>query len=52
MVDKDNNFIALMASNVDDLICGNEQEAEPVIKEILDHVQVGKEESGAFRFCG
>ena len=48
MVDKNNNVIALMASNVDDLIYGNEPEAEPVMKKILDHIQVGKEESGAF----
>ena len=40
-----------MASNVDDLIYGNEPEAEPVMKKILDHFQVVEEESGACIFC-
>ena len=38
---KSNNVIALMASNVDDLIYRNEPEAEHVIKKILAHFQVG-----------
>ena len=52
MADKNNSVIALMASKVDDLIYGNEPVAEHVIKKILDHFLVGKEESGAFIFCG
>ena len=53
IVDQDNNVKALMASNVDDLIYGNEPEAEPVMRNIFNNFQVGKEESGALIiFCG
>ena len=45
-------IIAVLTTNVDDLLYGYLPEGETAVKNILERFKVGKEESASFRFCG
>ena len=52
LVDDTGEIIAVMSSNVDDLLYGFKPEAEHVFAELLAHFQVGTDQVSEFRFCG
>ena len=41
-----------MTSNVDDLLYGCHEEAEPIVEEMLKEFTVGETAEEDFRFCG
>ena len=49
--DDESIIIAVMSSNVDDLLCGYLLEGAEVTNSVLQQFLVGKEEHGIFRFC-
>ena len=50
--DDESRIIAVMSSNVDDLLYGYLSEAAEARNSVLQQFSVGKEEHGSFRFCG
>ena len=50
--DDESKIIAVMSSNVDDLLYGYLPEGAEVMISVLQQFLVGKEEHGTFRFCG
>ena len=48
---EESQIIAMMSSNVDDLLYGNLPERAEVMNSVLQQFLVGKEEHGTFRFC-
>ena len=50
--DEQSRIIAVMSSNVDDLLYGYLPEGDEVMNSVLQQFLVGKEKHGAFRFCG
>ena len=48
----DSRIIAVMSSNVDDLLCGYLPEGAEAMNSVLQQFLVGKEEHGTFSFCG
>ena len=50
--DDESRIIAVMFSNVDDLLYGYLPEGAEAMNSVLQHFLVGKEEHGTFRFCG
>ena len=50
--DDESRIIAVMSSNVDDLLCGHLPEGAEVMNSVLQQFLVGKKEHGTFRFCG
>ena len=50
--DEESRIIAVMSSNVDDLLYGNLPEGAEAANSLLQQFLVGKQEHGNFRFCG
>ena len=50
--DKESKIIAVMSSNVDDLLYGYLPEGAEAMNSVLQQLLVGKEEHKSFRFCG
>ena len=50
--DDESRIIAVMSSNVDDLLCGCLPQGAEAMNSVLQQCLVGKEEYGTFRFCG
>ena len=50
--DDESRAIAVMSSNVDDLLCGYLPQGTEVMNSVLQQFLVGKEKQGTFRFCG
>ena len=50
--DDESKIIAVMSSNVDDLLYGYLQEGAEAMNSVLQQFLVGKEEHKSFRFCG
>ena len=50
--DDESRIIAVMSSNVDDLLCGCLPQGAELMNSVLQQFLVGKEEHGTFRFCG
>ena len=50
--DNESRIIAVMSSNVDDLLYGYLPEGAEAMNYVLQQFLVGKEEQGTFRFCG
>ena len=50
--DDESRIIAVMSSNVDDLLYGYLPEGAEAMNSVLQQILVGKEEHGTFRFCG
>ena len=50
--DDESKIIAVMSSNVDDLLYGSLPEGVVATNSVLQQSLVGKEEHGTFRFCG
>ena len=50
--DDESKIIAVMSSNVDDLLYGSLPEGVVATNSVLQQFLVGKEEHGTFRFCG
>ena len=48
----DNKIVAVMSSNVDDLLYGSNTEHEKPMEELLDRFAVRDRNVGTFRFCG
>ena len=50
--DNQGKIVALLSSNVDDFLYGYLPEGKEAMDKLINAFQVGKEESGEFRFCG
>ena len=50
--DDESIIIAVMSSNVDDLLYGYHLEGAEAMNSVLQQFMIGKEEHGTFRFCG
>ena len=49
---EESKIIAVMSSNVDDLLYGSLPEGAEAMNSVLQHFLVGKEAHNSFRFCG
>ena len=50
--DDESRIIAVMSSNVDDMLYGYRPEGDEVMNSVLQQFLAGKDEHGIFRFCG
>ena len=50
--DNENKMIGIMTSNVDDLLYGCHEEAEPIVEKMMEEFTVGETAEKDFRFCG